>query len=184
MDLPDLSAAEGVDEAALPDAPGCYILVVDRRAMQELELRTGNAWNALYVGKSEESIRRRVAGTHLLAERSGSSTLRRSVGALLRDRLRLSPQTRSQNVNDKKRFSHYRFDPHGEAELSRWIARSIRVLALEDMNPGALEDRCISWFCPPLNLIGWKNPDREMIKNQRKACADLAGSRGQSRGMV
>ena len=79
----NLSQAKPVAHADLPDVPGCYALVADPQAMHELSLKPGSSRSVLYVGKAEDSIRKRVSGTHLVESRTGSSTLRRSIGAHL-----------------------------------------------------------------------------------------------------
>ena len=170
----DLLQAVKITEADLPDAPGCYVLVADPQAVHELGLKCEAGPAGLYVGKAEDSIHRRVFGGHLLENRSGSSTHRRSVGALLRKQLRLSPQPRSDNPKDRRRFKNYKFDPAGEVKLSKWIAAHVRVVAIECLNPKATEDRLICELRPPLNLTGWPNPDRPMIKEARRECAGLA----------
>ena len=51
----------------------------------------------IYVGKTEKSQKSRDANTHFKSGKTGSSTLRRSVGAILRNKLELKPIPRSQN---------------------------------------------------------------------------------------
>ena len=80
-----LSRAESIAEITLPTYPGCYVLVVDYEGVKELGLNR-NSWRpVLYVGKAEYSIRTRV-NTHICVGGSGHSTLRHSIGALLRER--------------------------------------------------------------------------------------------------
>lgn len=170
----DLAQAEPVSHAKLPDVPGCYILVADPRAMRELGLKPGPSPAALYVGKAKDSIRKRVSGTHLVKSRSGSSTLRRSIGALLLVPLQLRPQPRSLTPSDSKRFTNYRFHPAGEDSLSEWIASNIRVCPVPSPNPVSKEKYLIRQHRPPLNLTDWPNPESPTIRAKRKQCADLA----------
>ena len=89
-------------EADLPPTVGCYILFANSEGMQHLGLPQENGLSVLYVGKAEDNIRGRVSKTHLDPKRSGSSTLRRSLGAMLLKRLNLTPQPRSDNTEEKK----------------------------------------------------------------------------------
>ena len=128
----------------------------------------------LYVGKAEDSIRARVLDTHLVGGRTGSSTLRRSLAALLRERLSLNPQPRSTNPSDSKRFTNFGLDAQSDAHLSEWIAANLLVVAIPSDTPKATEDRLIAELRPPLCLTGWPNPYGCQIKALRKACALLA----------
>ena len=96
------SCAMPIFEADLPHTAGCYILYADSDGMQYLGLPQENGLFVLYVGKAEDSIRERVSKTHLVSNRSGSSTLRRSLGAMLLKQLNLTPQPRSANTEEKK----------------------------------------------------------------------------------
>ena len=169
----DLARAEPVLHADLPDVPGCYVLVADPQAMRELGLKPGPSPATLYVGKAEDSIRKRVTGTHLVRSRTGSSTLRRSIGALLREKLDLHPQPRSHKRSERD-ITNYKFDPAGEARLSEWIEANVYVYAVPSSTPAATEEKLIREHRPPLNLKGWVNPDGVMTKAARKQCADLA----------
>lgn len=171
----DLTRAEAIAHAALPDSPGCYVLVADPETMRELGL-DGSGPAALYVGKAEDSIHKRVSRTHLVKSRTGSSTLRRSIGALLRTKLALEPQPRSIKRTEKD-IQNYKFDSAGEQRLSEWVAASIRVCGVASSDPATTESSLIRQLHPPLNLTklgGWTNPDKEMIGRMRKECAELA----------
>ena len=176
MGATDLAQAEPLRHADLPSAPGCYVLVADHEAMRELDLQACSGQTALYVGKSEDSIRKRASSTHLTKNRTGSSTLRRSVGALLRLKLDLHPQPRSPKRTEKD-IQNYKFDCTGETRLTEWIAANLRVMGVESCNPKATEGKLISGLHPPLNLMGWENPHGEMIRAARAECANLARGR-------
>jgi hypothetical protein len=51
-----------------------------------------NNGTPLYIGKTESSQKARDAGQHLSDKGTGSSTLRRSLGAILLKQLRLKPE--------------------------------------------------------------------------------------------
>ena len=169
----DPSQARVLLHADLPSVPGCYALVADPAALEELGLGAGTNPTVLYVGKSEDSVRSRVSRTHLLKDRTGSSTLRRSIGALLREDLDLHPQPRS-SKRSLRDLTNYKFDPAGEARLTDWIGTNLRVVGIAVPDPAAKESKLIIRHCPPLNLTGWANPHATMIKSERRRCAELA----------
>ncbi len=161
-------------EADPPPTAGCYILFANSEGMQHLGLPQENGLSVLYVGKAEDSIRRRVSKTHLVSDRSGSSTLRRSLGAMLLKQLNLTPQPRSGNTEDKKRFTNYNFDSDGEIKLNNWIKTHVFVMPVPNPNPKTAEDQLIADLSPPLNLTKWPNPYRKTIKKARAMCVQLA----------
>jgi len=61
----------------------------------------------LYIGKTEESQLKRDAQTHFYSDKTGNSTLRRSIGALLRENLSLVPVPRSEKNVIKGRHSFF-----------------------------------------------------------------------------
>jgi hypothetical protein len=81
--------AEITSYSRLPDIYGFFLLKgclkIGRR-----ELVAGDG-ALLYIGKTESSQKARDAGEHLADAGTGHSTLRRSLGALLREELNLKP---------------------------------------------------------------------------------------------
>ncbi|MCY3783328.1 MAG: hypothetical protein OXG79_06045 [Chloroflexi bacterium] len=180
----NLAQAEPVADAKLPANPGCYVLAAGPEAVRELGLTPRSDPVVLYVGKAETGVRARVSRTHLVESRTGSSTLRRSIGALLRKKLDLNPQPRSEKPRDSKRYTNYRFDAAGEERLTKWIAARVRVIGVASADPCTTEADLIDQLRPPLNLTklgGWKNPDKRMIETKRKECAALARRHGDRR---
>lgn len=174
MIVVNFSCAKQIKEADLPNEAGCYILLVDLKGIQHLQFPSKSGLSVLYVGKAENSIQGRVLKTHLVSNRSGSSTLRRSLGAMLHKQLNLTPLPRSSKNDDKKRFTNYKFDSEGEITLTKWIKTHVYVIAVPSKTPKASEDQLIAELSPPLNLTKWPNPYGKMIKDQRKMCAESA----------
>jgi len=172
----DISKAQPVAHAVLPVLPGCYVLVAGPEAMRDLGLSAGSCPAALYVGEAVRGVRTRMTD-HLDACRTGKSSPRRSIGALLRETLELGPQPRSQNPNDSKRFINYKFDDGSERRLSDWIAANLHVCGIASSDSAKTESELIHQLHPPLNLTklgGWRNPSKEMIRRKRQDCAELA----------
>lgn len=96
-------------EKFVPDAPGLYAIHAPSEAWNVLELEQRDAVVPLYVGKAEESLLDRDLKTHFAigpsaAAKTGSSTVRRSFAALLRQTLDL--HARPRNLNRPERFAN------------------------------------------------------------------------------
>ena len=105
---------------------------------------------------------------------SGTSTERRTLGALLRDELKLTALPGSFGINGRN-VSSFRFSPSGEARLSDWIRTSLLVSRLPlSGDVAAAESVLIRHFEPPLNIANWHNPQRDHIMAQRRICAEQA----------
>ncbi|MGH8195823.1 MAG: GIY-YIG nuclease family protein [Woeseiaceae bacterium] len=127
----------------------------------------------IYVGRSNDLARRDVQ-QHLMAGRTPASSLRRSLGALLKVSLSLKAIPRSSNPKDGERFSHYGFTRKGEETLSRWMQDHLNVAAVIRDDPGDIEPLLIRHKKPLLCLIGWPNPNGAHIKALRRICSDEA----------
>lgn len=126
----------------------------------------------IYLGLSSNLAERQYA-THFEAGKSGFSTLRRSLGALLREELNLAPRPRGTGASDTN-YRCYRFDDSGEQRLSKWMQEHLHVAVQAVADPKELEAQLIALACPPLNLTLWRNPDAPAIKAARKACVEAA----------
>jgi hypothetical protein len=134
----------------------------------------------LYIGKTESSQKLRDAGEHLADGQTGRSTLRRSLGALLREELNLRPQSRSDTEKSTKRFTNFKFDASGEKRLTAWMKKHLGLgfCELPDFTIPELEDcekGLIRSAKPPLNIDdNPESPYRSDLKSARKHCATLA----------
>lgn len=124
--------------------------------------------HALYVGMTDQCL---SARNHYAHPDSGFSTFRRSLGAILKDRLRLTLTCRSKGSE----ANFYRFTNEGENRLTQWMETHLygSQVALSD-DILAHEKTLIRELRPPLNLTGWPNPQRRMIKLLWAACATEA----------
>jgi hypothetical protein len=132
----------------------------------------------LYIGKTESSQKARDEDTHFADNKTGSSTLRRSFGALLMDNLELVPIPRNNSDFEAGRLSQFKFEPKSEIKLTSWMKSNLGLSFYEYMYPDIddLETYLIQKIIPPLN-IDWKNPHNPFssdIKRLRRRRADLA----------
>jgi hypothetical protein len=130
----------------------------------------------LYIGKTESSQLKRVVNQHFGECKTGNSTLRRSLGALLRTQHNLIPQARSGTETSERRFTNYRFDDAGEEILTEWMVQNLELSFFElDENVVDLEKRLIALSVPPLNLThNPGNPHKKMLEAARQECRRLA----------
>jgi hypothetical protein len=147
----DWSDVHPIADAPLPQRPGLYkVLLADAEGFADTCLTALETGALLYIGKAEKSLEGRDVRQHLSSERTGSSTLRRSLGAVLHDRLCLKARPRSDG-----RISNYRFDPEGEQHLTAWMLKYLSVSWLECASAAeakAGEPALISELAPALNI--------------------------------
>jgi hypothetical protein len=163
-------SAVALDELRAPPAPGVYGFYLASRSALPVISAPGDG--PVYLGLSS-NLAQREFDTHFQAGQSGFSTLRRSLGALLKDQLDLAAIPRGTGASDTN-YRNYRFEDEGESRLSEWMGAHLLLGVHPVDDPRALERELIALACPPLNLTGWENPDAAEIKALRKACVDEA----------
>ncbi len=153
-----------------PSSPGVYVIYL-RDPSALLPFAPGPD-GLVYVGSSS-SLRDRELEAHFASGKTGFSTLRRSLGALLKQRLGLVPMPRGSGSSEDD-ASNYSFTEDGEAKLTDWMKSNLEVGFCVAPDREAAERGLIERLGPLLNLTGWQNPERKTIKKLRKACADEA----------
>lgn len=109
--------------------------------------------------------------------RTGYSTIRRSLTALLWNRYDLVPIPRSQDESDLERFSNYAIDEASDEKLDQWMAENLQValLPLPSEQVASTLAGLIAYNAPLLNLQN--NPENKYgaeIKLYRKKCEEAA----------
>jgi hypothetical protein len=126
----------------------------------------------LYLGMTKSSLDVRNHFTH---QHSGFSTFRRSLGAILKQKLHLQAIRRAPGPSPTN-TSHYRFLDADEVRLTRWmtdhLAYSSALVKKNEIK--VVESRLIKDMQPLLNLVGWPNPQRGYLRALRKVCCDEA----------
>ena len=151
------------------ESPGVYAVYCDVGL-------TGIGWDAasgpMYVGKADDGLRGRLK-THMMD--TGRSTLRRSLGALLRVDLDLEARPRaSRGEPTETSFQNYTFGEAGDRRLTNWMLEHLVVAASPIDSPTSAEGQLLAKLRPPLNLTKWPNPWRSKMLEARKYCADQA----------
>lgn len=149
----------------VPAASGLYAIYGDEQAWRDLQLDP-TPDRPLYVGKAEDSLVSRDLDGHFAMDsntkpRTGSSTVRRSFAALLRESLDLHAMPR--NLAKPERFSNYALVEGGDGRLNEWMHARL-ALAVWPAPAGmsvplsAVETAVIAHFSPPINIA--KNPHK------------------------
>ena len=153
----------------MPDVGGLYAIYGEARAWRELALGDPPDDRPLYVGKAEDSLIARDVKTHFVNGRTGSSTLRRSFAALLREPLDLRAQPR--NPTKPERFANYGLAKGDDERLTTWM-RGRLTLAVWTKQPGValadVERAMLAAWKPPLNLKDVTTPWRGQVSTARK----------------
>ncbi|MEX2374866.1 MAG: GIY-YIG nuclease family protein [Dehalococcoidia bacterium] len=167
-------ASVSLDDDGIPADPGVYVVYCD---VSIGHLSWTPDQGPIYIGRAEDSIRKRIATEHL--SDTGRSTLRRSYGALLKNELSLLARPRRGGGAPPRdeAFTHYIFEPDGELRLTDWMRSHLTVAPAPTPTPKPVQEELISRYGPPLNLTGWDNPWRQQIKDARRECVVEARQR-------
>lgn len=154
--------------------PGVYAFFLKQGA--SLKCGPVHLDGLVYVGKSADLAARQFR-MHF-AGNTGFSTLRRSIGALLKDTRCLRAVPRGPG-NAATNYSNYKFDTEGEVRLTEWMHANLEIgVCPIPSGYEEMERALIAELKPPLCLQGWPNPHCQDVRRMRRVCADEA--RGQS----
>jgi hypothetical protein len=157
------------------DGPGLFAIFGDPHVWQELRFGEPPDDRPLYIGQSDKNSLRREVQLHFKTGKTGNSGLRRSLAALLRDKLGLRAQPR--NLSKPERFSNFSLHPHGDALLTEWMYDRLLVvpwirLGREPLDP--VETELIQAWQPPLNTHAVRTDWSELVVAARKRMAGEA----------
>lgn len=157
-----------VEERSFPNAPGLYALYGSREVWGALKLELPDFdVRPLYVGKAERSLKRRDFTTHFATGKTGWSTLRRALAALLNMRAAL------RNSAKPARPTHYGLHEDDEKTLTEWMMQRLEIAVWEKPadceNLGDLEKAVLQSLKPPLNVKDNESPWRAQVSAARKA---------------
>lgn len=162
-------------EDRVPSRPGLYAIHGGPGSWEALGLGEPPDERPLYVGKAEESLLVRDIGTHFGNGRTGQSTIRRSMAALLRGTLDLAGMPR--NPQKPGYFSNYGLSPKDDRRLTDWMRENLLLATWAPTNAVELrpvEVQVIQTWQPPLNLTDVVTQWTAQVKSARKVMADEA----------
>jgi hypothetical protein len=170
-----LSQRYRASEIPTHDEPGVYALfLTNRTALPGLTVES----DVLYVGMTESSLEVR---NHFSHSNSGFSSPRRTLGALLREKLKLKALPRAPGLS-LSNVKNYRFSDEGEERLTAWMDSYLTYgLCPVDAHVREIEGRLIGELKPSLNLTKWRNPQARQLRALRRGCREEAlSARGQT----
>lgn len=133
----------------------------------------------IYIGKTESSEEKRGTKTHFTTGKTGSSTVRKSIGSILCAKENLKPIPRNETDYKKKRFSHFKFDNQSEKKITNWMENNLALSFYEyprtKQEIEDLETELIAELVPILNISkNSKNSFKDTLQSLRKNCALMA----------
>lgn len=177
--LRSLAQKAPLDQAVphVPARAGLYAIYGDADTWQQLGLGDPPDERPLYVGKAEASLVTRDLATHFGDGRTGSSTVRRSFAALLREPLRL--MARPRNSKRPERFANYGLAPEHDASLTAWMRESLELAVWPKPTEcklalAQIEVEILAQLLPPLNLKDVRTPWTAQVKAARAGMAEDA----------
>lgn len=168
-----LATSDGLEPGHWPRQSGLYAAYI----LEPLILGEPSVGleGLLYIGQAKDLSER----DHLTHRHSGSSTLRRSIGALFRtawgaEVFRRAPGKCNSNCRN------FRFDDATELRLTEWIRTNLvfRCVECPVEQLRIVEKFAILSLKPPLNLNIWPNPQRGNLKKLRGECISIARRQG------
>lgn len=162
-----------------PNVPGLYGFQLAKDAILG---NLGFGGQIVYVGKAEDSLKKRDLNTHFKDNCTGSSTLRRSIGAILKDEFKAIAFSRNGTL-DRPNIDNYKFDTEAERKLSKWMNDNLLVgyweydCAIEEKLLHEIEVQLILALKPTLDLDNETksfNPHAAELTSLRQICKDEA----------
>jgi len=180
MDLQEILKAlssNPVEPTDAPNAPGLYAIIGSTEFWEELGLGLPPDERPLYVGKAEKSLLLRDVRQHFGTGKTGSSTVRRSVAALLKAKHGYVGVPR--NPAKPGHFSNYALGLEHDERLTRWMLTNLRLGTWSPRDADSVvldewETKVLDACGPPLNLSKVKTDWTAELKRLRKALADEA----------
>jgi len=158
-----------------PNHAGVYIMYAKNNIV--FDFVTINKWMIIYIGKSESSLSDRKMKQHFSSDSTGRSTVRRSLGAILKNEFKIKCYLRGKG-RSKNDSNCYIFDKEGEDKLTRWINENICMSFFVTNNTKEIETMLINQFHPILNLKEARHEFILHIKQLRSQCKSEAVQNG------
>lgn len=173
MDSSKFRSVKQLDTLDIPNMPGIYVIKIkDINKLPQVfsKVLYERKHNILYIGISEDSLKKRLWGNELHSK--GHGTFFRSLGAVLG----YLPEIGSLKGKGGANRYNYKFSEHDSKEIMGWIEENLEVnfIAHSD-NLEETEKSLIAKYLPLLNLK--KNPVKlEELDRLRRKCVAVFNS--------
>lgn len=158
-----------------PNHPGLYAIYGSPEVWDELGLGVPPDDRPLYVGKAEKSLLGRDVKQHFGTGATGSSTVRRSLAALLKSKHGYTAVPR--NLSNPGHYSNFGLRAADCSRLTVWMQRNLLLgtwVPDEATDLDSWETQVLRTWVPPLNLSKVKSPWAKRLKKLRKIMAEEA----------
>ncbi len=173
-----LAPRYSADDVPPGDSAGVYAFFLSNGS--ELEGFCLKNMSTLYVGMTASSLKVR---NHFHHRDSGFSTLRRSLGAILKGRLNLEVIPRGSG-NSASDYRNFRFTEKGEEDLTSWMKEHLTYsFVVLQSEIERIERELIDDLCPPLNLKA-TGCGPMSVKEEAALLAKRLSERGPSRATM
>jgi hypothetical protein len=176
---------ESLAADVVPAAAGLYAIYGSAATWRELGLGSPPDDRPLYIGKAEKSLAARDLGTHFGDGRTGSSTVRRSFAALLRNALDLRGIPR--NPEKPERPANFGLSTEHDQALTAWMRRRLSLAVWpkppECRSLVTIERAVLERRRPPLNLQDVRTEWRAHVSGARSVMANDARQWARGRGV-
>ncbi|MGE5329885.1 MAG: GIY-YIG nuclease family protein [Deltaproteobacteria bacterium] len=177
-----LKNPKSIDEISIPLNIGIYAFYTNSKCFLNTQLNQIESEECIYIGiAQDETLNQRILGSHF--SHSGQSTFRRSLGAILRNKLNLDPIMRGVTVT-KSNISNFRFCSESEKKLTNFMNQNLLIafksFNVTEHNLNDIEKKLIDKFgFPAFNLeyVGIKSKYYQIIKEARKECRNIVKQR-------
>lgn len=161
-------------EQNVGDVAGLYAIYGDVEIWVQLGVGEPPDARPLYVGKAEASLKARDVRQHFESGATGSSTLRRTFAAMLRDSLGFRGVPRDKS--NPRKWTHYSLDDEHEIVLTEWMQTNLTLAVwakpVECTDLHAVEKQVIAKLVPPLNIQhNTTSPWRSAVQQARRVMA-------------
>lgn len=141
-----------------PDARGLYAIRVNRAGLDQIGLIGHDPAQPVYTGLASKSLKKRDTRQHFASKATGSSTVRRTLAALLADVMGFVPVPRG----TRSPRSKWKLETEAqEVALTEWMQKHLNLAvwaAPAGTDLSATETSITQAWRPPLNQIN--NPDK------------------------
>lgn len=172
-----LKNPNSIDKISVPFKIGIYAFYTNNKCFLNTEICQIDKGECIYIGiAKDETLNQRIR-KHF--SNSGQSTFRRSLGAILRTKLKLTPTMRGITIT-KSNISNFRFNSKSEKILTDFMNENLSVafhtLEITEHNIRVKEKEMIDKFgFPAFNLehAGMRSKYYQIIKEARKECRNI-----------
>ena len=156
---------------SFPKKSGIYALFLKKGS--DLKGYTVPDDNLIYIG-STDNLAERAQENHFNSDSTGFSTLRRTIGAIMKEVFSLKSIPRSHGISETN-YKNYKFIATGERLLTDWMRNNLEIgyySVFEDYEK--IEKEMLKSLRPILNLKGCDNHYKKQIMALRKICSEEA----------